>query len=195
MEKPHTEKPELPAKEEFRRGFEYDFSIGGGIHHCSTEWNAYHGKGVKPQYGNDRMSGWEKYCANVSVHYRYAMKFSSGIGFDAFWTSWEFMNMLKRCDLQMHGAKAVEESPGYNPFSCGVCAIQNVHYGGFSFFTGVGVYLYKHYGIDEQLSPCYQKIGFKYSFEKLAGMYLALDCKTHYFSRAEMMEFTFGFRI
>ena len=192
---PQAKQTTHTMKDEFERKISYNIQAGGGIHHCNTEWEAFHDAPEDPDQKVNNMPAWPKFFASFNATYRYALKFSSGIGFDTFLTTREYMDRLRECDIILHGEEAVKNCGGYNPFSMGISLIQNFHYGNFSITCAVGVYLFKHYGIQEQLSWSFQRIGLRYDFPALGGMFLSMTCKSHYFTRAEMLEFGVGVKI
>lgn len=191
----HTRQTTHTMKDDFERKVNYNIMVGAGIHHCNTEWEAFHEHPEDPKDKVNNIGAWPKFVVNFNAAYRYALKFSSGIGIDAFWTTRSYMDRLRECDVILHGEDAVKASGGYSPFSLGVAFVQNFHFGNFSITGAVGIYLYKHYGIEEQLSWSYQRIGLRYDFPSLGGTFVSMACKSHFFTRAEMLEFGVGVKL
>ena len=190
---PYRKQTTHSMKKEFGRGMKYSILVGGGIHHCSSEWEAFHNAEPDPEKKVCSVTGWPKFFASFAATYRYALKFSSGVGLDAFWTTQKYMDRLRECDEILYPDRV--EGAKYCPFSLGLSLVQNFHYRNFSITGGVGVYLVKQYGVGEQLSRFYQRIGIKYEFRNLGGTFIQGTCKSHYFTRAEMLEIGFGVNI
>ena len=68
-------------------------------------------------------------------------------------------------------------------------------YGPFSAFASISAYLDRHNGLHDQRGKLYQRIGLKYLLPGSTGLFVAMDCKAHGFSRAAMMELTLGIRL
>lgn len=193
LSEPYKKQTTHSMKKEFERKMNYSIIVGGGIHRCNTEWETFHNAEPDPEKKVNSVNGWPKFFASFTATYRYALKFSSGLGVDAFLTTREFMDSMRECDKilspdRMEGAK-------YSPFSLGLSFVQNFHYRNFSITGGVGVYLFKQYGINENLSRFYQRIGIRYDFKNFGGTFIQVSCKSHYFTRAEMLEWGFGVKI
>ena len=93
---------------------------------------------------------------------------------------------------------ATETVDAYGPnstFTCGLSLVQQFHYGNFTVFGHLGVYLYKRFGLHEQEGLLYQRVGMKYTFPQLANVFVSIDCKAHRFKNAAMLEFTVGKRL
>ena len=193
LSEPYKKQTTHSMKKEFTRKMNYSIVVGGGIHHCNTEWEAYHDAEPDPAKKATSVQGWPKFFANFSATYRYALKFSSGVGVDAFLTTQEYMDSMRECDKILNPDRL--EGAEYSPFSLGLSLVQNFHFRNFTIVGGVGVYLFKQYGVNEQLSRFYQRIGFRYDFKNLGGTFIQGTCKSHYFTRAEMLEIGFGVNI
>ena len=106
-----------------------------------------------------------------------------------------FLDRLEECERKLYGDELVDAYGPYRKISAGAGIIQHLHYGNFSAFGTVGAYIYRHSGYKDQRGKLYQRVGLKYVLPGSSGIFMALDCKVHGFSRAAMMELTFGVRL
>ena len=106
-----------------------------------------------------------------------------------------FLNRLQEYERNLYGNDQVDAYGPYRGFSAGAGVIQHLHYGPFSAFATVGAYIYRHNGLHDQRGKLYQRIGLKYLLPGSTGLFVAMDCKAHGFSRAAMMELTLGIRL
>ena len=163
--------------------FFYELYAGGGVHRCAMEWLA--SRSTTP---------WPIWSFGGSANYRYRPHLSTGLAVDMNFASGGFIDCLEESERAFYGDADVDAYGPYKPFSGGVGIIQHLHYGNFSAFAVVGAYVYRRYGTREQQGKLYQRVGLKYVIPGSTGLFVALDCKAHRFSRAAMMEFTFGIR-
>ena len=163
--------------------FFYEIYGGCGIHKCAVEWSAF---GTTPP--------WPIFSLGGSANYRYRPHLSTGLAVDAFVETREFLDRLRESEQKLYGSEAVEAYGTYDRLSGGIGLIQHLHYGDFSAFATVGAYLYRHKGIHDQRGKLYQRVGLKYVLPGSTGLFVAVDCKAHGFSRAAMMELTLGLR-
>lgn len=189
---PYTGPRSRKTEKLFDRGLSWDVYAAGGGHCCAAEWEVYN-KNVPA--AKDRAKGvrcWPKATVGVGAMYRYSLMGSAGVHMEGFWNS--NIEALRHCDPILYGE---EEAAGldYRRWALGIAAMQEFHYGRFSADIAMGVYLYKRLGLKEDMSPFYQRVGIRYYFPSLGGMFLSASCKAHYFSRAEYMEFGIGFRL
>ena len=185
---------EVPSLDGYRKGMTYEVIVGGGIQRCLGEWEVYNVQEPDPKKKVSTINAYPKFFGSFYATYRYAAKFSSGIGVDLFCSSDAYIAAMKKCDAILYGQKQVDANT-YSPFSCGISAVHNFHYGNFSLWGSVGILLYKAKGISEDIGLSYQKVGFKYSIPQMYGLTLSMCCKTYFFSQAEMMEFGLGIKI
>lgn len=193
-EKAPEKKKEKPSLDGFRKGMAYEILVGAGIQRCLAEWDIFNVNEPDPKKKVSTINAYPKFFGSVYATYRYATKFSSGIGLDLFCSSDDYIAAMKACDTILYGQAQVDAHV-YSPFSCGISAVHNFHYGNFSLWGSVGIFLYKAKGISEDVGLSYQKIGFKYSIPQLYGLTLSMCCKNYFFSQAEMMEFGLGIKI
>lgn len=157
---------------------------GGGMHRCRQEWMVY-----------NTTHPWASYTAGANINLRYLPHMSTGIGFDVFYDTKEFLSRIEHVERVLYGDEAVDNGPGYKKRSYGICLMQQFHYGNFTLFGGYGIYVYRHIGLHEQEGATYQRAGIKYVFPRLANVFVAIDCKAHHFSHAALIEFTTGIRL
>lgn len=157
--------------------------VGGGLHNCFTEWEAF-GSTIP----------WPVLIAGGNINYRYLPQMSTGLNIDLYNTDDLFIKRLEQAERLLYGDEAVDAYGRYSTFSCGLSLIQQFHYGNFTVFGNLGVYLYKRLGLHEQEGILYQRVGMKYTFKQLGNIFIAIDCKAHRFQSAAMMEFTIGKR-
>ena len=157
---------------------------GAGIHRCAIEWSVT---------GTTRP--WAIFSFGGSANFRYRPHLSTGLAIDMYAETPTFLNRLQECERIACGKDQVDAYGPYRGFSAGAGVIQHLHYGPFSAFATVGAYLYRHNGIHDQRGKLYQRIGLKYLLPGFTGLFVAMDCKAHGFSRAAMMELTMGIRL
>lgn len=163
--------------------FFHEIYAGCGIHKCAIEWSAF-----------GTTTPWPIFAFGASSNFRYRPHLSTGIAVDLYYASPAFMAYLQEGERVLYGDDAVDSYGNYDPFTAGVGVIQHLHYGRFSGFATVGAYLYRHNGLQDQIGKLYQRIGIKYLLPGRTGLFVAVDCKTHRFSHAAMMELTLGLR-
>ena len=164
--------------------FFYEVYAGAGIHRCAMEWSAF-----------GSTSPWALFSFGGSANYRYRPHLSTGLAVDFYAATAAFLDRLQESERKLYGNELVDAYGPYRKISAGAGVIQHLHYGNFSAFATVGAYLYRHSGLKDQRGKLYQRVGLKYVLPGSSGLFLALDCKAHGFSRAAMMELTFGVRL
>ena len=177
---PERKGHEKPA---FQKRMLYEVFAGYGAHRCAQEFEA-----------TGKTSPWPTYTLGTSACYQYKPTLSSGLGLDFFFFPKSFLQSVASSERILH-PKLNPEEFDYRPLSMGISAVQQLHYGNFTAWFQVGVYLYKHLGVAEQDGILYQRIGGKIVFPKLANTYLGFSCKSHHFSRAASLDFILGVRI
>lgn len=158
--------------------------VGGGLHKCFTEWKVF-GSTIP----------WPFLVAGGSINYRYLPQMSTGLNIDLNNAESSFIKRVEEADRILFGDEAVDAYGRYSTFTCGLSLIQQFHYGNFTVFGNLGIYLYKRMGLHEQEGLLYQRVGMKYTFPQLANVFVSIDCKAHRFKNAAMMEFTIGKRL
>ena len=176
-EREHLEKPAFP------KHMLYEVFAGYGAHRCAQEFEA-----------TGKTTPWPTYTFGASACYQYIPTLSSGLCMDFFYFPKSFLQCVAGSERILHPQLHPEEYD-YRPLSMGISAVQQLHYGNFTAWFQVGVYLYKHLGVAEQDGVLYQRIGGKFVFPKLANAYVGFSCKSHHFSRAASLDFILGVRI
>jgi len=181
---------QVPGRQHARKAFEslpsrffYEVYAGCGIHRCAIEWSA-----------TGTTTPWALFAFGGSANWRYRPHLSTGLAADVYAATDEFLDRLRENERVLYGSEQVDAYGPYRKFSGGVGIIQHLHYGNFSAFATVGAYLYRHNGLQDQKGKLYQRVGLKYVLPGRSGLFVAADCKAHRFSRAAMMELTFGIR-
>lgn len=184
----NVEKPERP---EWDEGLHFDIYASGAMHSCSAEFAVWQSSKVAPQNKPTKFKKWPRAVVGMDMTYRYHPIFATGIGVDLCYTS--NTAKLEECDMLLHGNLRGGQS--YKPFYGGVYLLQEVYYKRFAFHIGVGAYLYKKLGYEEDRGWSYQRVGFRYYMpQKLGGMFLGFDMKAHHFEESDCLEFTLGKR-
>ena len=171
---------QLESWTETRRFF-WEVYLGGGLHRSYTEWEVF---------GTSRP--WTILTAGGNIHYRYLPHLSTGLNLDLYHADPRYLQRVEQFERVLYGDEAVDEYGHYDAFSCGLSLLQQFHYGNFTVFGNFGIYLHKHAGLHDEEGLFYQRVGMKFNFPKLGGLFLTVDCKAHKFAHASMMEFTVG---
>ena len=179
-------------------------TLGGGIHTCMAEWNAYVESESDPAKKEEIAKGLKKHpklSLSFDALYRYSMRYATGVGIDLFYSS--NMKELEASDRVFYGDEAVDSSPGYSPLSIGIAVVQEVYWNNFAVHVAIGAYPYRHKGVngeeakaagDRERGWHYEKAGFRYYFPKLGNTFLGFAIKSHSI-KAEYLEFSAGVRI
>jgi len=160
----------------FKRRFQFAVQASCGIMSNEAKFDKYIEEGV---WVNDH---YPKYAFEVNALYKYCRTQASGLGFDLFVTPF---------------CKEIAENDGrgetYDPVSVGVAFLHEFSYRDFATMVGVGRYLYHNDGIARNKS-LYQLVSIRYTFPRLANMYVGIVLKAHKFMAAESIQFCVGKR-
>lgn len=196
--------------EDFKRGMQYTFAIGGGVHTCHAEWNKYafdHSQADRPERVPtkeevDGLRAHPKYSFSFEATYRYGVRYATGLGVEVFYSS--NMNHLKAADTILYGEEAVRNSPGYDPISIGLAVVQEVYWRNFAVHIAIGAYPYRHKGVNDKALNAiyedrergwhYEKAGLRYYFPKLGDTFVGFSIKSHNI-KAEYLELSIGWRL
>ena len=121
--------------------------------------------------------------------YRYARRWSSGVGVDLFYAS-----AARRIRQLDQAAGHTDER--HSPWSVGIAAKHEVWWHQFALTMSLGVYLYRHMGFtarDEE-KPYYERIGIKYEIPHMHGLTIGANVKAH-LTKADQTEITLGIRL
>ena len=198
--KEYTGRPHL--KGDYKRGMRYILVLGGGVHTCMAEWNAKVETEDDPAKKSEiKLKAHPKLSVSIDAVYRYALRYASGASIDIFYSS--NMKELEASDRIVYGDDAVDNSPGYAPFSLGISLVHEVYWHNLALHIAVGAYPYRHKGVngfeakkagDRERGWHYEKAGLRYYFPKLGDTFLGLAIKSHSI-KAEYLEFSAGIRL
>lgn len=126
--------------------------------------------------------------AQADVMWRYARRWSSGVGVDVFYAS--AANRIRDLD------RADGREERHSPWSVGLAAKHEVWWHNLALTMSLGVYLYRHMGFTARTEekPYYERIGLKYVFPRLHGLSVGANVKAH-FTKADQTEVTLGIKI
>ena len=165
-------------------------SIGVGGKTLLEDWlqTQYATSPDNPQYRKESFHVYYSLSAQADVMYRYARRWSSGVGLDLFYSS-----------AAKH-IRAIDESYGrtlhHSPWSVGLAAKHEVWWHDLALTMSLGCYLYRHMGYSAKTEekPYYERIGLKYVFPRLHGLSIGANVKAH-LTKADQTEFVVGFRL
>ena len=199
----YTKYTNAPRKKpEFEKGMQYMLVLGGGMHTCMAEWNAY--VETEPDPAKKKavhLKAHPKLSFSMDAMYRYALKYATGLGLDVFYSS--NMEELEKSDRIVYGDAAVDNSPGYAPISVGVAVVQEVYWHNLAVHVALGAYPYRHKGVngpeakaagDRERGWHYEKAGIRYYFPSLGNTFLGFAIKSHSI-KAEYLEFSVGIKL
>lgn len=190
------------VKPEYEKGMQYMIVLGGGLHTCMAEWNAYVETEPDPEKKEQvHLKKHPKFSISFDALYRYSLRYATGLSLDVFYSS--NMEELEKSDRIVYGDEAVDNSPGYAPFSVGIAFVQEVYWKNFAVHVAVGAYPYRHKGVngpeakalgDRERGWHYEKAGIRYYIPKLADTFVGFAIKSHSI-KAEYLEFSVGIRL
>lgn len=193
---------EPEQKQDFEKGMDFMVVLGGGVHTCMAEWNAYVESEKDPAKKQDvHLKAHPKMSISLDALYRYSLRYATGVSLDVFYSS--NMDELEKSDRIFYGDEVVEKSPGYDPISVGVAVVQEVYWRNFAVHVAVGAYPYRRKGVngpeakaagDRERGWHYEKAGMRYYFPRLGDTFLGFAIKSHSI-RAEYLEFSVGIRL
>lgn len=188
--------------QEFEKGMQYMVVLGGGLHSCMAEWNAYVETEPDPVKKKDvHLRKHPKLSLSFDALYRYSLRYATGLGLDVFYSS--NMEELEKSDRIVYGDEAVENSPGYDPISIGLAFVQEVYWRNLAVHVSLGAYPYRHKGVngpeaqamgDRERGWHYEKAGLRYYMPKLGDTFVGFAIKSHSI-KAEYLEFSVGIRL
>ena len=174
-------------KYEFKKGMQYMIVLGGGLHSCMAEWNAY--VETEPDPAKKEQIHLEKHpklSLSFDALYRYSLRYATGLSLDVFYSS--NMKELEKSDRIVYGDEAVDNSPGYDPISVGIAFVQEVYWKNFAVHVAIGAYPYRHKGVngpeakalgDRERGWHYEKAGLRYYMPKLGDTFVGFAIKSH----------------
>ena len=191
-------------KSDYEKKMQYMIVLGGGVHTCMAEWNAYVESESDPEKKKEAQSALKRHpklSLSFDALYRYSMRYATGVGLDMFYSS--NMEELEKSDRLFYGDETVDNCPGYSPISVGMAVVQEVYWRNLAVHVAVGVYPYRKKGVngpdakaagDRERGWHYEKAGLRYYIPELGNTFLGFAIKSHSI-KAEYLEFSVGIRI
>ena len=194
LDQPETRQvTHLSAEHIFDRKLGIDVYTTYGVHACKTEFKAFNMAEPDPAKKQTGFTSHPRVGIGFDAMYRYCLLCSTGLAIDCNYT-WN-SDQLRRCDLILHGQEAVDNGPGYSPFSCAVGFAHEFHYGNVSAYCGMSYYLLRRVGIEEDNAKVFQRAGMRFRFPKWKNVFVAWNVRPTQFCNADYFEFQFGIRI
>lgn len=189
-------------KPDFDKGMQYAIVLGGGLHSCMAEWNAYVENEEDPSEKEKiQLKKHPKFSLSFDALYRYSLRYASGLSLDLFYSS--NMKELEESDRIVYGDESVDNCPGYDPISVGVAFVQEVYWRNLAVHVSIGAYPYRRKGVngpeaeamgDRERGWHYEKAGLRYYMPKLGDTFVGFAIKSHSI-KAEYLEFSVGIRL
>lgn len=189
-------------KPDFKKGMQYAIVLGGGMHTCMAEWNAYVETEPDPaKKAEIHLKKHPKLSISVDALYRYSLRYASGISLDVFYSS--NMKELELSDRIVYGDELVDASPGYDPISVGLAFAQEVYWKNLAVHVSIGAYPYRHKGVrgpeaqklgDRERGWHYEKAGLRYYMPQFGNTFVGFAIKSHSI-KAEYLEFSVGIKL
>lgn len=131
------------------------------------------------RYRTSRFHLYAAYSLQTHVMYRYARRWASGIGIDAFYGT--YADHVR--EIEKSRVLTSPEAPiaKVSPWSLAVAIKHHVYYGNLSARMSLGCYLLRHMGTNakEVEKPYYEQIGVHYSFPKWGGLTIGASIQAH----------------
>lgn len=175
---------------EFRKQLFLEFSMGLGAKTLLEEWQRtqFYTSPEEAEYRTEDFSVYAALSFQADLMYRYARRWASGIGIDAFYGS--YSNRVKALD------EAAGIAERHSPWSVGVAAKHEVFYNNLSLRIGLGYYLFRHMGhsAKEIEKPYYERVGLHYSFPSLNNLAVGFNVNAH-LTKADFTEIQISYPI
>ena len=176
----------------FKKFLYLDLTVGIGAKTLVEDWQITQFRTPKtdPNYRTGDFKRYATYSLQANLMYRYARRWASGIGIDAFYNTYA------------PHIEQLEKKEGNNidckPWSFGIAGKHETFFHNLSVNVALGTYLYRRMGsIDRELGGrIYERIGVNYSFPSLNGLKLGINVKAHT-TKADFTELviTYPFRL
>jgi len=172
---------------DFKKGWEWNLSLGVGAKTLQEDWQItqFNTPPDSSRYRTSRFHVYAAYSLQADLMYRYARRWASGIGIDAFYGTYaDRVREIENADL-LH----VSEGRKVSPWSMGLALKHTAYYGNVSLRMSFGYYLYRHMGSHAKIieKPFYERIGLHYTFPQLGGLTIGGCVKAH-FTKADFTE-------
>ena len=159
----------------FKKFLYLDLTAGIGAKTLVEDWQITQFRTPKtdPNYRTGDFKRYATYSLQANLMYRYARRWASGIGIDAFYNTYA------------PHIEQLEQKEGNNidckPWSFGIAGKHETFFHNLSVNVALGTYLYRRMGsIDRELGGrIYERIGVNYSFPSLNGLKLGINVKAH----------------
>ncbi|KJJ87758.1 lipid A 3-O-deacylase [Prevotella intermedia ZT] len=176
----------------FKKFLYLDLTAGIGAKTLVEDWQITQFRTPKtdPNYRTGDFKRYATYSLQANLMYRYARRWASGIGIDAFYNTYApHIEQLERKEGNNIDCK---------PWSFGIAGKHETFFHNLSVNVALGTYLYRKMGsIDRELGGrIYERIGVNYSFPSLNGLKLGINVKAHT-TKADFTELviTYPFRL
>lgn len=159
----------------FKKFLYLDLTAGIGAKTLVEDWQITQFRTPKtdPNYRTGDFKRYATYSLQANLMYRYARRWASGIGIDAFYNTYApHIEQLERKEGNIIDCK---------PWSFGIAGKHETFFHNLSVNVALGTYLYRRMGsIDRELGGrIYERIGVNYSFPSLNGLKLGINVKAH----------------
>ena len=176
----------------FKKFLYLDLTAGIGAKTLVEDWQITQFRTPKtdPNYRTGDFKRYATYSLQANLMYRYARRWASGIGIDAFYNTYApHIEQLEQKEGNIIDCK---------PWSFGIAGKHETFFHNLSVNVSLGTYLYRRMGsIDRELGGrIYERIGVNYSFPSLNGLKLGINVKAHT-TKADFTEvvITYPFRL
>lgn len=176
------------------KGYWYaDLSAGLGAKALLEDWmvTQFNTNPGEPDYRTEHFKLYPAFSLRASLMRRYARRWASGIGADIFYGTYHHhVRDIEQSGILTKGTSTI------SPWSVGLSAHHEVFYHRLSLAMSLGLYLYRHMGLQakEIEKPYYESIGVRYSFLKRNNMYVGVNVNAH-LTKADFTELTLGIRM
>lgn len=167
---------------EYDKGLHLSVFVAAGVHSCPIELDGIQASERPARLAPPRFRG----VAGVESLWRYTPVWGTGVGVEAGYAA----NNYRQTDLLLTGG---EDPQGYSPLRVGAYLKQELWYRRFSLHVAVGAYLFKRCGLTEDVGDAFEKIGFRYRFRRLDGLFYGMEMRAHQFDRSYTLECSLGY--
>lgn len=139
-------------------------------------------------YRTEKFHFYLAYSAKADIMYRYARRWSSGVGIDMFYGT--YASQIKEIDRE------AGYDISHSPFSLGLSVKHHVFYHNLSAAMALGYYLYREMGHHAKIieKPYYEQIGIRYTFPKWNDLAIGFNINAH-LTKADFTELVVAFPI
>ena len=178
----------------FEKGFTWQFALHSGAHCTASDWALYNSRVADPQLKQTVFKAYPRFSFSLTAMYRYALKYSSGLGLEVFWVP--DLDVLESNEQLLNTTESSYEEPGYLPVYLGTALVQEFHYRRFALNFALGLYPQRpNLGRSGDVSWNYQKAGLRYYLPVQTGLFVGIGMKANDFQESEYVEFTVGVRL